>query len=686
MTTYVITSQGPEHPLDGIILVPPPVRQLIMARPAALLVLAGFVFTAAGLSSAQKQPPQFVVGTDVIRVDVSVLDRNRRPVRGLTTSDFNLREDGRDQPIVAFSEVTLPDPETFGAAWMRDVDPDVRRNEDVSDHRLIAVVLDDAVIPLLRPQWVNSAKEIARSVVNRLGPRDLASVLFTQDNRHAQNFTRDRARLLAAIDSFSGGMGDPLDLFRAPPLPIIEAARGFDSLATLRHLVSVLETLQDRRKAIVYVSLGVPARFESRNPLDPKYELYQELKETLRRAERAHVNIYAVDPGGLDGLRFYLESPTLTSRHELEREMGRTMSEEMSRSYRESLQVLAENTGGRAAVSINEFGGSVDQIFRETGSFYLLGYRPAHPKADGSYRRIQVRVNRSGLTVNARRGYFAPEPVARAPKAPPPATLAAIAGLLPKSDLPLVASAQPIASGDSDKVPVAVLLGLPTPSVTTPSKDTVDLLVTAFNVHGDREASTELKAEVVLSRASAQDQSARGEACYEVFARLDLAPGRYELRLSAASAAHMSSGGVYYDIDVPDMRKDAFTLSGLFLSAQPALEAGPKNLFAELLPIAPTVRRTFSETDAVQAFVRVYQGELRPATSVMLTARVVDVADRTVFTLPRQLGSGEFGSAGKFDFLFDLPVGRLAPGPHLLRVDAVAGKATARRDVRFVMR
>jgi VWFA-related protein len=652
----------------------------------ALLAIAVVITAATGHSSGQQKPPQFVAGTDLIRVDVSVLDRNRRPVHGLTMADFSLREDGRDQPIVAFSEVTLPDPETFPAAWMREAAHDIRRNDDVSDHRLIVVVMDDAMITSLRPQWVNSARDIARGVIERLGARDLAAVLFTKDQRRSQNFTADRARLLAAVDSFTGGAGDPLDLFRPNPLPIIEAARGFDSLATLRHLVSVLETLHDRRKAIVYVSLGVPARPESRDPNDPKHELYQELKDTLRRAERAHVNIYAVDPGGLDGLRFYLESPTLTSRHELEREMGRTISEELSRTYRESLQVLAENTGGRAAVSINEFGGSVEQIFRETGSFYLLGYRSDNPKTDGKYRRIQVRVNRSGLTVNARRGYFAPEPSPIEAKAPPPATLAAIAGLLPKKDLPLVAAASAMAVDGSENVPIAVMLGLPAPPAFASGKDTVDLLMTAFNEHGDRVLTQESKAEITLARPMAARRSDGWDVAYEVLARLDLRPGRYELRLSASSAAHGTSGSVYYDVDVPDIRRSPLSLSGLVLSAEPALEAGPRDLFRALSPGAPTVRRTFATADRVHGFVRAHQGGTAPPTDVSIAVRVLNATDRVVFDVPRQVGSNQFTPARSFDYPFEVPVARLEPGEYLLRVDAVAGKATARRDARFTVR
>jgi hypothetical protein len=51
--------------------------------------------------SAQTQQPRFRARTDLLTIDVTVLDRNRRPVTGLTADDFILLEDSRPQVIAA---------------------------------------------------------------------------------------------------------------------------------------------------------------------------------------------------------------------------------------------------------------------------------------------------------------------------------------------------------------------------------------------------------------------------------------------------------------------------------------------------------------------------------------------------------------------------------------------------------
>lgn len=70
-------------------------------------------YTLSGASAvARPSPPApqptFRLGVDLVQVDVAVLDRDRRPVRGLTAENFAVLEDGKLRPVVAFTEVELP--------------------------------------------------------------------------------------------------------------------------------------------------------------------------------------------------------------------------------------------------------------------------------------------------------------------------------------------------------------------------------------------------------------------------------------------------------------------------------------------------------------------------------------------------------------------------------------------------
>ena len=66
------------------------------------------------------QPPTFRTGVDAVQLDVSVLDKERRPVRGLTAADFTVLEDGKPRQIVGFSAVELPPlPAAVARRWHR---------------------------------------------------------------------------------------------------------------------------------------------------------------------------------------------------------------------------------------------------------------------------------------------------------------------------------------------------------------------------------------------------------------------------------------------------------------------------------------------------------------------------------------------------------------------------------------
>ena len=82
------------------------------------------------------------------------------------------------------------------------------------------------------------------------------------------------------------------------------------------------------------------------------------------------------------------------------------------RPYKESLfamKALAQETGARAffPASILELAGVYDSIAEELANQYLVGYVPKSLRADASYRRIDVRVDRPGIRARTRAGYVA---------------------------------------------------------------------------------------------------------------------------------------------------------------------------------------------------------------------------------------------------------------------------------------
>jgi len=65
-----------------------------------------------GLAALQTPAPQvpstFRAGVDVVALDVTVLDKDRETIRGLTAADFTILEGRTQRPIVAFDALDLP--------------------------------------------------------------------------------------------------------------------------------------------------------------------------------------------------------------------------------------------------------------------------------------------------------------------------------------------------------------------------------------------------------------------------------------------------------------------------------------------------------------------------------------------------------------------------------------------------
>jgi VWFA-related protein len=337
--------------------------------------------------------PQFRATADLIRLDVSVLDRGRQPVRDLTAADFTVAENGARQQIESFAVVELPEPATTPNQ------PPVESPAaaPLSDRRILVLVLDDAMVPA-NPQMVASVKEIARRTIEQLGQGDLATVVFTRHQKEELRLSWERDRLLERVDAFQSA-GHVAGSDAMPEVPFFTA-----SLETLTRVAEWLAAVPQRRKALVWVSVGVPLNMrEVGDPTRAHAVMFDRLKVALDRALQAHVNVYAVDPGGLDGLRFHIEA-----RERMVILNDDNTPEVRAGYYRDMLRTVADNTGGRAFVNTNEFATGVAQILRETGAFYLIGYQSSNRAADGRFRRITVRVNRPGATVRTRAGYYAP--------------------------------------------------------------------------------------------------------------------------------------------------------------------------------------------------------------------------------------------------------------------------------------
>jgi hypothetical protein len=176
------------------------------------------------------------------------------------------------------------------------------------------------------------------------------------------------------------------------------------------------------------------------------------------------------------------------------------------------------------------------------------------------------------------------------------------------------------------------------------------------------------------------------ELRYQLMSRLALERGRHDIRVAVEDASDGRLGSVYTTLDIPNFRREPLSLSGLIVGASPSGPLVPDNLFEDLLPIFPTALREFRRTSRVAAFVRAYQGGNGTLVDTTVRATLVGVANRPVVNEVAMLPSARFAHDRSADYLFEIPVARLPPGPYLLTIEAAHTDRRVTRHLRFDVR
>lgn len=646
-----------------------------------------------------QQPPVFRTGVNLIELDVSVLDRDRRPIRGLTAQDFSVIEDGKPQRIVTVSSVNLAEHDPARSARMRYVSRDVAANDlsdQLGDGRLIAIVFDDVNLPADSVDIIRGARETARYIVDQLGPSDMAAVIYANSAGRTQDFTSDRQKLLDAIDKFqpvaldwigqtpSGAGPNTGDMQQwSPILARSPCMRGEPAVPTLDTVASRLATAPGRRKALMFISVGIALSLSATDACGG--QLADVMKGVFRKAQRANVNIYGIDPAGLGGYDQYLRFRAAQYGRETQIPGRRRVPRNM-RTLQDFMRVLAEQTGGRAVINTNAVEPEIDQILAEDRTYYLVGYESANGAPDGRFRRVEVQVNRPGASVRSRSGYWAPtagEVVDRRFEGGPSAADSTLSGLDRAQGVALRVIAMPatrVAGGPASRaVEVAAVLSVRFPPLRSATTDTLTITRNVYDAEGRTGPPLRTVEQVQLAPGGG------GETRHDILLSLPLPPGRHELRFNVQSALLGAGGTVYAEVDVPDFSRSTLAASGLAIaSASP--DGTRSGTLEAILPIVPTSRRDFTASDAITGFVRIYQAGLERQ-PVAVTAEIFNARDEKENEVVQTLDVAAFDESGAAPFRFDLPLTGLTPGPHLLSVTArLPGGRTTRRELVFRVR
>ena len=387
-----------------------------------------------------QQPGTFRSGVTLIRTDVIVRDADGIFVPDLTPADFQVQEDGVLQEVASlvlvhggrvFNQLSPAPPVAQEGIILP-----TSRNVNSTAGRIFIFFVDAMhLMPESTPRVRHFVKDVADILVH---DGDMVGLISNDSAGTAINVTYDRELVKSAVDRIIGSGLTPrelvMDMQEGREGPAELRWRAHRAFMTVNRLLTNLESVQDRRKVLIYVSTGydlnpfalqrlhrdtradmylrdravdlaagdpnIPAelidpfeRVERQGTVFADTELIGEMAELADAANRTNTTFYTMDPRGL------VSSP------DIDFDVPLDAWREYMQAARSSLRTLAELTGGISIVNTNNFEGLLRQIDAETSDYYVLGYYTSNPDPAHRRRALSVTVAREGVSVQSRTSY-----------------------------------------------------------------------------------------------------------------------------------------------------------------------------------------------------------------------------------------------------------------------------------------
>ena len=411
----------------------------LVVLTAGLCAQAGTPAQPAPAPQGNQPQPTFRVQIDLVTTDVIPRDEKENFIADLSKSEFEIFEDGVKQEITSMtvshggrvSNILAPPPVLASEGLVL---PPRRPVNDVSG-RILVFFVDDLHLQVGSTGRVRELfKKISKQLIHE---GDLFSIVSSGPSSIAVQMTYDKRRLDEAINRMTGSELKPVDIVNSSSgsgTPSEVRYRAGVAFKTVYELLKNLNKVNDRRKALVYVSDGYDlnpfadarrgsmdanspflqnelqrnqnqeanaAGEEQRSDPNPSVagefsdaELMSMLAELTREANRSNVTMYTIDPRGL-----------VSPLSDIDQQVDPQQWQEFVRKSQDSLRVLAEETGGIAVVNQNDFDRALKRIDADSSDYYVLGYYSSNPDPTQRRRKIEVRVTRPNISVQSRKEY-----------------------------------------------------------------------------------------------------------------------------------------------------------------------------------------------------------------------------------------------------------------------------------------
>ena len=646
--------------------------------------------------------------SDLVLTNVVVRDaKTGTLVTGLGQSDFTVLEDGKAQRIASFDFESVDKAQPLNEATLSGIASAINnksatgsvRPEELRNHRLIVFFFD---LTSMQPEDVDRSVEAAKAFLkDKMQAADLVALVSLDTSLKVdQDFTSNKELLTGKIGMYNGTEGDAFAQGANANSNQVEDASGYtpdesdyNDINTDRELFALQAISKalgkvNQKKSLLYFSGGL-----TRDGIENQASL----RAAVNAAVRANLSIYSVDTRGLQAISPLGDASTGSLRG-TGGYNGGAIQNNMNANFasQETLTTLSADTGGKAFLDSNDFAPAFAQVQNDTSAYYVIGYHPGNTAKDGRYRRLQIRVNRPGVKLEFRQGYYAPADFAHSGKEDRERELDdELASDLPATDVAMYLDAYYFRLDENRfYVPVSLIVpGSQIPFVKGGDKEKATLDVIGEVLDEGKHPIGHVRETVKLA-VDEQQQVRRKNIQYTT--SFNLPQGKYHLKFVVRENQSGHMGSFEADVVLPEMKKMPLKLSSVLLASQRVATKGQGPLVREGEQYVPNISHVFRQGQHLYLLYEVYgpaKAELavdapkgsKAGINLMSSLELIQGSTKVFETPVVQARAMNVPERNALAVEMDVPLENLKPGSYIGQINVVDDAGGSFAFPRFAM-
>ncbi|MGA2048366.1 MAG: VWA domain-containing protein [Terracidiphilus sp.] len=630
-----------------------------------------------------------LVLTNVVARDA----RTGEVVQGLTQNDFSIYENGKQQHIETFDFESVDKATPLNEATVSGLAAGGKGNkavvvakpEELRNHRLIVMFFD---LTSMQPEDLDRCVLAAQTFLKeKMQPADLVALVSLGDTLKVdQDFTADKNALINEVAVYNGTEGQGFAQGATANSNQVEDTTGYTpdeseyndintdrELFALRAVAKSLEKITEK-KSLLYFSGGI-----SRDGIENQASL----RQAINSAVRANLAIYSVDTRGLQVISALADASTGSLRG-TGAYSGAALGNNLQANFasQEVMGTLSKDTGGKAFFDSNDFAPAFAQVERDTSAYYAIGFRSTNPLRDGRYRKLTFKINKPGVKLEYRPGYYAPADFKHSGQEDRERDLEEqLASDLPATDMAVYLDAMYFRLDENRFfVPVSLIVpGSQIPFVNGGDKDkaTLDIIGSVIDEFkrpiGHARETVKLNLDPTLQARQKNIQYTTS---------FNLPPGKYQMKFVVRENQTGRMGSFEADITLPDMKKSPMKMSSIVLASmrQPSKKQSPLVRGGE--EYVPNISHVFRQDQHLYLLYEIYNPArekaaenqpkgTKPGISLLSSLELIQGSTKVYETPLVQAKAINVEGRDAVAIELDVPLAGLKPGPYVCQLNVI---------------